>query len=534
MWYIGAIVSFAAVAAWMTAKEIPAASGLLLPTGSMPRVIFGILSAVLPAATLLLPQTRQLSAMLAGGLGTGDGQMLLVVLSALLAVMMLDRMYLIPSLCTAFTGAVEGLKLASGHVATVDLAAGLTWLAALPVAFVIAAVLEYCLKALFNKSGIHFIVLSRWMRPVAVTGICLFFVATGMNNWAILPALGLSAGMAFPYSALAAFVILALLGRLLVHRSQLTGESLSEISLHSAISVSFAVSATLILTSSQTVCGLLNIRPTPVSIPSVVIAAMLGISAVRRVYAIEPSYAGRGLAGMALSPLLALVLAYFGSSFAYRGGSSAYPMVAAAFIFLIAGILVLYMFRRIKKSKEEAERMLAIQRQQVYENQKALNSMEIKSVLYENDRLHSTLESKRKELVDIALIIGEQKEYLTRLSDKIRAVADTGDNEERDRLLADMDREIRQRLQSHNITDDFYAKVESLHKDFSVKLSESFPNLTQQERKLATLLRLGFSTKYIASLMFITPKSVEIERYRLRAKLGLKRGENLINFIKSI
>ena len=82
--------------------------------------------------------------------------------------------------------------------------------------------------------------------------------------------------------------------------------------------------------------------------------------------------------------------------------------------------------------------------------------------------------------------------------------------------------------------DDFYAQVESLHKDFSVKLTESFPSLTQQERKLATLLRLGFSTKYIASLMYITPKSVEIERYRLRRKLGLKRSDNLITFIKSI
>ena len=34
--------------------------------------------------------------------------------------------------------------------------------------------------------------------------------------------------------------------------------------------------------------------------------------------------------------------------------------------------------------------------------------------------------------------------------------------------------------------------------------------------------------------MNITPKSVEINRYRLRAKLGLKRTDNLTQFIKSI
>ena len=75
---------------------------------------------------------------------------------------------------------------------------------------------------------------------------------------------------------------------------------------------------------------------------------------------------------------------------------------------------------------------------------------------------------------------------------------------------------------------------EVLHKDFSVKLAEEFPNLTTSERRLATLLRLGFSSKYIATLMNISPKSVEISRYRLRQKLGLKKGDNLINFIKSI
>ena len=53
-------------------------------------------------------------------------------------------------------------------------------------------------------------------------------------------------------------------------------------------------------------------------------------------------------------------------------------------------------------------------------------------------------------------------------------------------------------------------------------------------RKLANLLRQGFSSKYIASLMNITPKSVEINRYRLRSKLGLSRSDNLIKFIKSI
>ena len=73
-----------------------------------------------------------------------------------------------------------------------------------------------------------------------------------------------------------------------------------------------------------------------------------------------------------------------------------------------------------------------------------------------------------------------------------------------------------------------------LHKDYSVILHERFPGLTEQERRLATLLRLGFSTKELSSIMSITPKSVEVCRYRLRKRLNLKREENLIEFIKSL
>ena len=95
---------------------------------------------------------------------------------------------------------------------------------------------------------------------------------------------------------------------------------------------------------------------------------------------------------------------------------------------------------------------------------------------------------------------------------------------------------IRQRLSYDRDVDSqyFYAQAEYLHEDFNAKLSENFPDLTPQERRLATLLRLGFSSKYIATLMNITSKSVEISRYRLRQKLGLSRGDNLVNFIKSI
>ena len=138
--------------------------------------------------------------------------------------------------------------------------------------------------------------------------------------------------------------------------------------------------------------------------------------------------------------------------------------------------------------------------------------------------------------MNVALSIVEQRGYLESLSEIAEKLAKTDDLAEKDGLIAELRSSLMQRL-SHDREVDaqyFYSQAESLHEDFNAKLAENFPDLTQQERRLAAMLRLGFSSKYIATLMNITPKSVEISRYRLRQKLGLTRGDNLVNFIKSI
>lgn len=81
---------------------------------------------------------------------------------------------------------------------------------------------------------------------------------------------------------------------------------------------------------------------------------------------------------------------------------------------------------------------------------------------------------------------------------------------------------------------NFNIEAEKMHKDFYQRLSDQFPDLTENDKRLATLLRLGFSSKEIAPLLNISPKSVEIIRYRLRKKINLKKGDNLIQFINNL
>jgi DNA-binding CsgD family transcriptional regulator len=67
-------------------------------------------------------------------------------------------------------------------------------------------------------------------------------------------------------------------------------------------------------------------------------------------------------------------------------------------------------------------------------------------------------------------------------------------------------------------------------KDFFKKVKELHPDLTTNDLRLCVYLRLNLSSKEIAPLLNISPRSVEIKRYRLRKKIGLDRKIGLNNY----
>ena len=77
-------------------------------------------------------------------------------------------------------------------------------------------------------------------------------------------------------------------------------------------------------------------------------------------------------------------------------------------------------------------------------------------------------------------------------------------------------------------------QIEEVHKDFHMKLMNNFPDLTNLERRLAGLLRLNLSTKEISTLLNISPKSVEVARYRLKKKMNIEKDKSLNNFITNL
>ena len=311
----------------------------------------------------------------------------------------------------------------------------------------------------------------------------------------------------------------------------------SDFSIWSVLAVGFSTVLTLLFFSFGSTTGLLHLIPAPLSVGSLIFAGIAGSEVVQKTILVEREEYIKEIAALIAAPFGTFLIAYIILSVSGYDDENLvdFTVMSAAMIILLALLFGDYV-RRQRAQEKATERLVYSQQQQIYENSRALNEMELKVVLSENQALHNSIEQKKQEVMNVALSIVEQKEFLESLDEKVKTLAKADDLKEKDRLISELGLAIKQRLSYDRDVDSqyFYAQAESLHEDFNAKLSENFPNLTQQEKRLATLLRLGFSSKYIATLMNITPKSVEISRYRLRQKLGLSKGDNLVNYIKSI
>ena len=146
--------------------------------------------------------------------------------------------------------------------------------------------------------------------------------------------------------------------------------------------------------------------------------------------------------------------------------------------------------------------------------------------------LEKELTFKNQELVNFALQIVEKNDFMTEVSKEIDKLSKNGANGH------EKVKELSKKLKANYIINkhqkEFDAHVNSVYESFYNKLDDKYPDLTQNEKRLAALLRLKLSSKEISSITGISSKSVDMSRYRLRKKLGLDTEDNLIEVLNYV
>ncbi len=82
--------------------------------------------------------------------------------------------------------------------------------------------------------------------------------------------------------------------------------------------------------------------------------------------------------------------------------------------------------------------------------------------------------------------------------------------------------------------DKFENYFSKAHKKFKENLQAKHGNLTQQDRRLTTLIKMDLSNREIASILDIEQRSVIIKRYRLKKKLNLEKDGDLEAYIQTL
>lgn len=148
-------------------------------------------------------------------------------------------------------------------------------------------------------------------------------------------------------------------------------------------------------------------------------------------------------------------------------------------------------------------------------------------------RLQTELELKDRELVSFLLQLSQKNELLNRA---IR-ILESEYNSDATQAFSVVDK-LNELLKNNAIQTVDWTMVENqvakIHPGFLESLKRKHPVISVNDKKLCSYIRLGLSSKEIAGLLNITPKSVEISRVRLRKKLGLKEKIRLLNYLEQL
>ena len=362
------------------------------------------------------------------------------------------------------------------------------------------------------------------------------------------------------------------------------GSSLMKLNAETAIIVVLAHSLVLFVFSSQSLSdlfvrmGLPAIPLVPVSSSQAIVGAIIGIGILKGGRNIQTKVIGKIAIGWLLTPVIAGLVAFFAlffmsNVFNLKVSSNPSKYVkgdivvtddanvsiddkakiitdfdnvpketttfniykpAVIIVMIILVLLIVYQIYIINKLKEKdilEENQGSIDR---YDAQQNLLAKELKMTNDANLKLEKEIEAKEKEQKKIALSIIRKNEILSKLKAEIEILKLKPEKALKYTDLNTLKLLILENLNVENERKSFDKYVKELNNTFFQNLENKHPGLSDNEKKLCSLLRLKLTSKEIASILNITPKSVEVNRYRLRKKMNIKKEEKLTKVIRKL
>jgi tetratricopeptide (TPR) repeat protein len=154
-------------------------------------------------------------------------------------------------------------------------------------------------------------------------------------------------------------------------------------------------------------------------------------------------------------------------------------------------------------------------------------------VQQESVLLQSKLDSKNRELSNVALQVVEMQLQLQDTNDKLKEIINRSVDKNHP-IFREILNWLKTNYVKHSLLKGFENQLADSNKDFYSRLLTNFPDLTPTELKICAMLRLNLSTKEIALLLTRSIRTIDFTRNSIRKKLKLGIQDNLQTFLMSV
>jgi DNA-binding CsgD family transcriptional regulator len=202
----------------------------------------------------------------------------------------------------------------------------------------------------------------------------------------------------------------------------------------------------------------------------------------------------------------------------------------ALYIFIVLLIILgFYALHKRKVIKEQKLLQLKLKREQREMLREKTLENERKIVELKNESLKNEVKLKSKQLANTAMALVKKNETLTELKKELLQHKDGFNNYYSfKKLLKKVDGSIAHQDEWKIFEYNF----NQVHEEFFNQLKKQHPQLTHKDLKICAYIRMNLSTKEIASLLNISIRGVETNRYRLKRKLNLDNDNSLASYLQ--
>lgn len=201
-------------------------------------------------------------------------------------------------------------------------------------------------------------------------------------------------------------------------------------------------------------------------------------------------------------------------------------------IILLVVVIGFYIINK-QKIKISNESKLLESKRVLHETEKKALEIDINNKLIKEDHLKLELELKSKELTTHTLHIIQKNQLLEELKSKLNLILKDEKRDQKKEIKTVLSL-INQSNHQDNNWEDFRIIFEQVHEKFFIELKRKANNLTPADFRLLALFKMNLSSSDIATILGISQDSLRTSRYRLRQKLNLDEGENLLQFIQKL